>query len=471
MTTLIIGSGLSALAVFKALSSATSAEVEIIDTNYRHTVSTKNSLQASALKTLFGSSHMYEKTQSEKNVVSTLSFSYAAGGFSTVWGAGIRLWDASSLSEITKSTDAFYESARILLEDVPYFGTNQTMNIPLAIPISPVMAPYTGRLIPDSNKHTQEHNLKIFQTPLAVKTTGFNACVGCGMCLKGCPYGSIFNTSEFFDNLVSNGAIKRIHGKVVQLKELENNVEVKYKNDLGETTTKLYEEVYLCAGAIGTPAILLQSNLVGKELEVKDSQVFYFIGLYRRKIKKPKYKFSLSRETITDVNQFSASLYECNSEVRNRLSLEISKKLFGLRVRLPRIIDRYIFLGIGFLDSDKSGHINLKLNSLNKLTTSITENSETREAVIKSIKVISRSLRKYNLWVLPWLTTSPPVGAGFHSGASLPIDSEFVDSVGQLRNSQRIKIGDASLLPKIFAGSHTFNSMTFNHSLIVNKKA
>jgi hypothetical protein len=127
-------------------------------------------------------------------------------------------------------------------------------------------------------------------------------------------------------------------------------------------------------------------------------------------------------------------------------------------------------LGIGFLDSDKSGRIEIELEDSGVLKASTHENSNTRATIKQSLKAISQILRKLNLWVLPWLTTTPPVGAGFHSGASLPINSEFIDEIGQLRKAKNIKIGDASLLPKIFAGSHTFNSMVLNHSLIVNKR-
>ena len=73
--------------------------------------------------------------------------------------------------------------------------------------------------------------------------------------------------------------------------------------------------------------------------------------------------------------------------------------------------------------------------------------------------------------MVPWLTITPPVGAGFHSGAALPINTEFVDELGQIRGSEKISIGDVGLLPKIYAGSHTFNSMALNYAIITKDKS
>jgi ferredoxin len=470
MTTLIIGSGLSALAVVKALSDSTDEKIYLIDANLRHQIQDKGPIGVSAKKTLFGSSHMYEETEFTLPAVSSLSLSYAAGGLSTVWGAGIRLWDKSSVLEITENTDNFYKSAKLLLDVVPYFGNNETMNIPLDTPITSIDAPYDENSFFDVIDGNPNLNTKIFQTPLAVRTTGFNSCVGCGLCLTGCPYGSIFSSIEYIDDCVKKEKVVRIQGKVFSLKQLIAGVEVSYKNELNQSDIVVVDQVYMCAGAIGTPAILMQSNLLGSKIEIKDSQVFYFVGLYRRKAKNPENKFSLSRKTITDPNHFSASLYECNSEVRARLSAVISEKLFGLRVRIPKTLDRYLFLGIGFLDSEKSGQIEMKISDSNEIGITTSRNSKTSVTVKQSMKIIAKYLRKSRLWVLPVFTQTPPVGAGFHSGASLPIDSQYVDELGRLRLAKSIKIADVSLLPKIFVGSHTFNSMALNHSLIVNKK-
>jgi ferredoxin len=471
MDTLIIGSGLSAVAVYKALTDLDeNQKIYIIDTNIRHKNNSDHLARTNAQKSLFGSDHMYEQIKFDGKASKSLSFSHAAGGLSTVWGAGIRLWDPPIINEINIPSNKFYAAAKNLLSEIPYFGSNQTLNIPLHIPVDPINAPYESSSFSISPPNHRGKLVNFFETPLAVYTRGMNSCVGCGLCITGCPYGSIFNAGDFFDGLMVEKKITRIQGKVKYLNEILDKVQVNFENKSSRMEVRTFDKVIVCAGAIGTPIILMASDLVGKEIVVKDSQVFYFIGVYRRKKSNSTFKFSLSQKTITDSRNFSASIYECNSEVRLRISNSISQYLFGIKVKLPKFLDNYLFLGIGFLDSDLSGKINLRYDKDGVLKINSSLNSKTTESVKDAVKRIAEKLRQNRLRVIPWLTVTPPVGAGFHSGAGLPSNSEYVDELGRVKGSERIRIGDVGLLPKIFAGSHTFNSMSLNYALIMQEK-
>jgi ferredoxin len=472
MSTLIIGSGLSALAVYKALLDLADIDVEIsqIDPNQRYSKKSSETFKLTAQKTFFGSTHMYQYIESTPQSKAKLGYSHAAGGLSIVWGAGIRLWDEKLLSLLPIDSSDIYKAAQNLLSVVPYFGSNRTLNLPLHFPIQSIPSPDARNAFRDIPERTDNCSLKIFDTPLAVTTQGLNGCKGCGLCLTGCPYGSIFSTDGYFDQLHLQDKIIKIHGRVTNLDPKESNVEVTFVNGSNKIEKKTFDQVYLCAGSIGTPAILMQSELIPNELEIKDSQAFYFLGINLRKVRNDDFAFSLSQKTITDVDNFSASLYECNSEVRSRMSNVISEKLFGLRLKLPRMLDRFIFLGIGFLDSELSGRIKLQSDSKNVLKVSTVPNSKTPYNVTEAIKVISKGLRPHGLWVVPWLKSTPPIGEGYHSGAGLPAGSIHVDNSGRLKSANNIHIADASLLPRIFAGSHTFNSMAFNYSLVAKSE-
>jgi hypothetical protein len=473
MSSLIIGSGLSALAVYRALadSGKGNEEIYLIDTNTRHRINSDGLAKSNAQKSLFGSDHMYEKIKFDGEDSNSLSFSHAAGGLSTVWGGGIRLWDPSIINELNVPSDKFYVSAKNLLEDIPYFGDSESLNFPPNVPIDQINSPYGSSSLSGALPSQRSIQIDFIDTPLAVSTRGINSCVGCGQCLTGCPYGSIFNAGNYFDKLFIKKKINRIQGEVKYLNQVHETVEVTFENESSQTEIRRFDNVIVCAGAIGTPIILMNSGLVGKELVVKDSQVFYFVGIYRRAKNKSTFKFSLSQKTVTDVRNFSASIYECNSDVRLRISNSISKKLFGLNLRVPKFIDNFLFLGIGFLDSDLSGSINLKYDEEDELSINTNLNFNTAKSVKDAVAKIAFNLRKNKLWVIPWLTITPPVGAGFHSGAALPTDSEFVDEIGQIKGSNKIRVGDVGLLPKIFAGSHTFNSMALNYTLLMKDKS
>ena len=53
----------------------------------------------------------------------------------------------------------------------------------------------------------------------------------------------------------------------------------------------------------------------------------------------------------------------------------------------------------------------------------------------------------------------PSPGSGYHSGAAMPMGGNYVDYSGRLIQAGSIQIVDATSLPKIPAGSHTFTAM------------
>ena len=67
---------------------------------------------------------------------------------------------------------------------------------------------------------------------------------------------------------------------------------------------------------------------------------------------------------------------------------------------------------------------------------------------------------------IPLGTRIPPPGAGFHIGASLPLGGDYLDMHGYLVSNKSIRVLDASILPKIPAGAHTFLTMALIRALI-----
>ena len=465
-----MGTGLSSWAVYRSLSkSHPEASITLIDAGKRFTKKKTNDLQ-NAEKDKFGSIHMYETSGSGISFKKRSNYSLAHGGLSTVWGAGIRLWSEKSLELIPLEIGSIYEQARELLLGIPYSGDGESLNFPPGYLIDANPLPPGSILFSAIKSENSNSGVNAYRPALAVSTKDQDACRGCGECLKGCPYNSIFDSGLEFDDIIDNGQIQHIIGIVESVTEHENKVMVTYKVDgsLLQNQNE-FDEVYLCAGAIGTPAILMRSGYLPNEIRVADSQAFYFIGLKIPKLDLNQ-RFALAQANLVSEGksptQFSASLYLSNEQVRARISKLISTKLFGMRIRIPKLVDRFLFLGIGFLDSEDSGYIILNSYKSGSISASPVRNPNSKKTVSQAMKNISKRLRRSGLIVIPKLSILPEPGAGFHSGAALALGEKYTDGNGLLRGYEHIHVADVSLLPCIKAGSHTFTSMAVNAAVI-----
>jgi ferredoxin len=396
----------------------------------------------------------------------------AHGGLSNTWGAGIRLWDKEYLASATVQSKLIYEAARELLQKIPYTGDESSLNLPPGLRIIP-KAPPRGSDAFDKLFLQGKHSGSSLETRtgLAVCVEGPNACRGCGQCLSGCPYGSIFETSSLFDDSHRKGEFAFIEGIVKSVQKSASGTSVFYTTQSQIIESLEFDKVYLCAGAIGTPSVLVRSKLLPSHIKVADSQVFYFMGLsYFKKNKKNDY-FALSQATLTsnlgEDCEFMCSLYSCNSDVRKRISELIASRFFGLQLKLPKFLDRILYLGIGFIDSTQSGSIQIDLvNDTDEIEISSKRNPKSKKVVKRALQEIARTTRKSKMFTLTWFYQMPNPGAGFHSGASMPAGGTFVSENGTLRSLESVIIADVSILPFIKPGPHTFTSMAINTAIV-----
>jgi ferredoxin len=469
----IIGSGLSAWAVFESIKKGVSLEdsIVIIDGNKRYS-NRDTQLGPNGLKTKFGSAHVYDVTGSGLQVKEQSNFSLAHGGLSNTWGAGIRLWGKEHLESVPIKTQAIYGAAIELLEKIPHSGDKYALNFPDGFDIdnnqSPRGAESLSRLF---SKNANDGVSPVTRTGLAVSVVGPNACRGCGSCLSGCPYGSIFETGTWFDMSLRNGEFEFIEGIVWELKKSATGTSVFYKSPRKSIESLEFDKVYLCAGAIGTPAILMRSKLLPSQVKVADSQVFYFMGISFFKKNKQNEYFALSQATLTsginEDSEFMCSLYSCNSDVRSRISDLIASRLFGFEIKLPKFLDRFLFLGIGFIDSTQSGTIQLGLvQNSSEIQVTSSRNPNSKKVVKEALKKIAHRTRKAKMFTFTWFFQMPNPGAGFHSGASMPAGGTFVTDKGNLRSLESVVVADVSILPFIKPGPHTFTSMAINSVMV-----
>jgi ferredoxin len=474
----IIGTGLSSWAVFESikLKKAPEDSITIIDADIRYSKPSPT-FGASGLKTKFGSAFPYETSGSGLRFQGQSNFSLSHGGLSNTWGAGIRLWDKEHLEFAPVQAKSIYEAARDLLQKMPYTGDESTLNLPPSLRIVPKGPPRGSNAFDKLLLQAKDSGSSLKnRTGLAVCVEGPNACRGCGQCLSGCPYGSIFESSSLFDESLRKEEFTFVKGIVRDIQKNESGTSVFYTTERQSVEFLDFDRVYLCAGAIGTPAILMRSNLLPNQVVVPDSQVFYFAGLSYFRKNQENEKFALSQVTLSSIEgedcEYVTSLYSCNSDVRARISDLLASKFFGLPFKLPKFLDRFLFLGIGFIDSKKSGLIQLNLLlDTGEIEISSIRNPESKRVIKRALKKIAQTTRKSKMFVLSSYYQMPNPGAGFHSGASMPAGGLFVSENGSLRSQESISIADVSILPFIKPGAHTFTSMAINSAIIKNNQS
>lgn len=462
----IIGTGPTAWATYKAIQAVLpKAEVTFICPSKRFSIKRDKTLGAAAQKNKFGSYYPYDTDGSNLAFHSQGNYSMANGGLSSTWGAGLRIWPKRELEKLEVTAEEIYQAARALLEELPYTGTNESLGIPNLDDETHKPFPKGSAVLSDLFQFKNFEDYEIIRPSLAIDTLGTNECTGCGECLTGCPYGSIFDSGVRIDNLVLRKKVKRAIGVVEKVSQDEQKVTAYIKTDTKEST-QIFDHVFLCAGAIGTPEILMNSRIIPKRIEILDSQVFYFIGIKFSVLRKKENLFALSEVGMYTKNQnqkIYASLYECNMENRRRIAEKIR---FSLRLpisSLPKFVDRFLVLGIGFLHSDQSGKIELSMEHSAKIAVNTIQNGQTSKEIKSALRIIYKNLRAKKLMVIPRIFTAPGVGEGFHSGGGAPVGSPILGKNGSISNATRIHVSDTSLLPFLEPGPHTFTAMCLSY--------
>ena len=453
---LVVGSGLNGFAAALALVTA-GRPVSILDFGgsprsssfgFRSPASKSNPQSHSALS--------YPKTLIAPTQASPLSVSSARGGLSLIWGAAVLQRDSSDCPELTEVFEGISAGFDLLRQHVPLAGDDDQLTRrfpwPSGLPSVPASTRFSEIRSEALHGGAASDGVLAGGPRVAMRSDG---CIRCGLCLVGCPERLFFDAVQGLERLESGGLVRYLRGPALRLSPRGQFVGVETPHGSIEA-----EQVHLAAGPIATPALLQRSGLIPDVIAVQDSAVFYVPVLNRRRSFGDESDYTAAQLLLAAAkngpDDFTLAIYESNPDFRDRLAqiLRIPAHL----IPFPNSIQTRINAGIGFLSPERSGDLVLRHKDGRTWVTPRARDG-VRTAALAAIGRAARRTAPLGLRPIAPAVIVPPPGAGFHSGGSLPVGGEHVAWDGRLRALPAVSIVDASALPRIWPGSHTFTAM------------
>ena len=149
-------------------------------------------------KKLFGSSYMYNILQSNKEKF--LASSYAAGGFSSIWGSSILSYNRNQIASWGIDYKEIELSYSFLRKEFSNFMQNYDDEFKKFYNLhfsgeKKFIKPRINKIFENCEKNKnliKKNNFIYGMSRLMID----NKCNGCGLCMYGCPYGYIFNSQN-----------------------------------------------------------------------------------------------------------------------------------------------------------------------------------------------------------------------------------------------------------------------------------
>lgn len=412
--------------------------------------------------------------------VSALRASFARGGLSNGWGASatpyraedIAAWPigiedlaphyvaASKLAGVTARNDD-------LAGVFPVPGINVERSLPLSVQANALLT----RM---ALKRSQLARLGVSfgQSRQAVS----EGCRLCAMCLYGCPYGVIFNSSNALDQLLAAGGITYRSGVYATgISESEGSVRV-------HSTCGDFEggRLYVACGVLPTAMLMLRTlGLRDQALPLLDSQHFYLPMLHGWAVPDPSAE---PRHTLAQVfwelinpevdpHTVHVQLYMHNDtyapDMRRRFG-----PLAGLMEPAIRALSNRLIVAQTFLHSDSSPHMELRLAGPagnERLVSARKENGRTAGAIARARALVARVARMGGMLPLTPIARMGKLGSSFHCGGSFPMSSSpdrlQSDVLGRPAGMKRVHLVDASVFPTIPATTITLSVMANAHRI------
>jgi ferredoxin len=415
--------------------------------------------------------------------------SAAYGGFSNVWGSQVMPFTEATLATWPIGAAGLAPHYRAVLGEVPYAGGDDDLAELFPHPVDPAPLPdvsaRTHRVLTNYERHRSrlhQMGIRLGRARLALRAP---ACVRCGLCMTGCPYGLIYSASQTFDRL---RAARRItyYGGLLALRVVEeaDAVAVAAKElSTGRVRTFRADRAYLGAGAMGTTRLVINSlGLFGQTIAMGESVQFTLPILSARPVADPRqeHQFTLNQFNMLigldgaglDVSQLH--FYTYNPAFIDALPAILRRA--GAEGALAQVLRR-TSVALGYLPSWASprlwveGAAPAEAGELGALRIEREESAWGRNRMLR--RVLARVLRAAPLLDLYPVVPKMTMAAGaksYHWGGSFPHRDgpptlAASDLLGRVGPWSRVHLVDASVFPNVPATTFTLTIMANAHRI------
>lgn len=420
--------------------------------------------------------------------------SAAYGGFSNVWGAQIMPYSAATFDGWPISSAEMEPHYRAVLDCMPFAGEEDDLAelFPLigsAKPLPP-LTERSARVLAAYARHRatlKRAGVTVGKARLAMSSP---ACVSCGLCMSGCPYGLIYSASQTFDQLCRKGRITYRGGLLATGVTEDGDSAAVEAKEVASGRIHRFEadRVYVACGGMATTRLILGSlRMFDREITMGESVQFMLPMLSLRSTPDPR------RRRQFTLNQFNMVV------ALDDKGLDVSQIHFYTYdpafldalpgpLRSPRMEPvmlqalRRLTVGLGYLPSWASPRLRLRARppAGDGMTQLLVSREPTRWASNTMLRrVVGKVIR-----AAPFLDLYPAVpsiklaagGKSYHFGGSFPhrhgnVDanghpaSAASDTLGRIGTWKRIHVVDASVLPSVAATTFTLTVMANAHRI------
>ncbi len=417
--------------------------------------------------------------------------SFAAGGFSNVWGAVVQPLSPDEMNGWPVTFEEFaphYAAVRRLVCDQAEEGSplqaefGRAAADPAIRPSLQARALYTD--LTAGRARLARQGIRFAYASLAVRASdrnGERGCRYCGLCLYGCPYDCRYSARTTLMRLVRQEKVRYIPGVIVQrLFSAGRHINIEV-HSLTENSASCYPAscVLVGAGLLESSRIIMTSlGLYDTPLVAKHSDIFTLpILRYASAPSVFDERLHTLCQLIGEITDARISEHPIHLQIYgyNDLYPALLREKFGmpgsrLTPALKSLASR-LFVIFGYLHSSISSNIVLTLrgNGAPTLTAEGRRNRLAAGITRQVARTILRNRESFRAIPIPFRGRLDLPGGGYHSGGSFPMSGNpgalQTDRLGRLSSLPGMHLIDASVLPTVPAGTTAFTVMANAHRI------